>query len=80
MRQAVASFIKNVSLAGLSLPDTVTGQWLEVLEENMASVEASVQQSAVEAVPAFFDQYCVAGRDKIVARLVPFRQPIIAQH
>ena len=74
MRQAVSSFIQNVSLSGLGLHNKpVIGTWLEVLEENLSCVELSVQQAAIEAVPAFFDQYWLvdgvldqAARDKTV--------------
>ena len=73
MRQAVSSFIKNVSLSGLVVDRAVVTTWLEVLEENLACVEQSVQSSAVEALPAFLDQHWLtggvldtAGRDKTV--------------
>ena len=61
MRQAVSNFIKNVSLSGLSVAGAVVTSWLEVLEENLACVEQSVQQSAVEALPAFLDQHWLTG-------------------
>ena len=58
MRQAVSSFIKNISRSGLELQNrAVVGVWLEVLEENVACVEVSVQQAAIDAFPAFFDQF-----------------------
>jgi len=74
MRQAVSDFIRNVSLSGLSLHGMpVLTIWQGVLEENLASVELAVQQSAVSAIPAFLDQYFVENgvldtikRDKLV--------------
>jgi len=58
MRQAVSDFIKNVSVSGLDLHGCqVIQTWQIVLEENLASPELSVQQSAVAAIPAFLDQY-----------------------
>ena len=78
MRQAVSDFIRNVSLSGLSLHGKpVLSTWQGVLEENLASVELSVQQSAVTAIPAFLDQYFVENgvlntnkRDQLVSRLL----------
>ena len=77
MRQAVSSFIKNLALAGLRVERAVVTGWLEVLEENLACVEQSVQQSAVEALPAFLDHHWVvegvldtASRDLTVQRFL----------
>jgi len=78
MRQAVSDFIRNVSLSGLSLHGKpVLSTWQGVLEENLASVELSVQQSAVTAIPAFLDQYFVdegvlntSKRDQLVSKFL----------
>jgi len=78
MRQAVSDFIRNVSLSGLSLHGRpVLSAWQAVLEENLASVELAVQQSAVSAIPAFLDQYYVENgvldtqrRDKLISSFV----------
>eukprot|EP00092_Neocalanus_flemingeri_P020394 GFUD01022092.1.p1 GENE.GFUD01022092.1~~GFUD01022092.1.p1 ORF type:complete len:1159 (+),score=370.35 GFUD01022092.1:112-3588(+) len=75
MRQAVSDFIKNISLSGLPLHGRpVLLVWQGVLEENLATVELSVQQAAVAAIPAFLDQYWVVDgvldcerRDKLVS-------------
>lgn len=58
MRQSVSRFIQNISISGLGLHNKpVIATWLEVLEENLSCVELSVQAAAIDAVPAFFDQY-----------------------
>jgi len=78
MRQAVSDFIRNVSLSGLSLHGRpVLLVWQGVLEDNLASMELSVQQAAVTAIPAFLDQYWVEDgvldierRDKLVTSFI----------
>jgi len=60
MRAAVSDFIKNVSVSGLELHGRpVVSVWQAVLEENLASLELSVQQAGVAAVPAFLDMFWV---------------------
>ena len=58
MRQSVSSFIQNISISGLGLHNKpAVATWLEVLEENLSCVELSVQAAAIDAVPAFLDQF-----------------------
>ena len=74
MRQSVSSFIQNISISGLNMHNKpVIGTWLQVLEENLSCVELTVQQSAIDALPAFLDQYWIVNgeldqqrRDKTV--------------
>jgi len=69
MRQSVSSFIRNVSISGLELhKKPVISTWLEVLEENLGCVELSVQQSAIEAIPAFLDKYWIINGELDTAR------------
>jgi len=57
MRQAVADFIKNCSLASLAVKPEVVATWQTVLDDGMVMSEAGVQQAAVDALPDFLARY-----------------------
>ena len=59
LRQAMASFIDNVSTAGFKAPDPIVDLWQSILEENIAHLDPLVQSKSIAALPNFLQTYFV---------------------